>query len=115
MRLVSSQKSAAFDLSVEGHSTTRGMFSLILSPAGLQIAVSYLAEYTPFHDEANRAKVVKDIKALGLSFRTDPRDPANSWPTVPLNALTAEGVLGKFGDYLVSVVNRAKSSAQGMS
>jgi hypothetical protein len=70
-----------------------------------------LAEYEAFRDEGNRANVVKDIKALGLSFRTDPPDPANSWPTVPLNALTAEGNLSKFADYLISIVNRAKSSA----
>jgi hypothetical protein len=109
MRIVPSGKSAAFDFSVEGHPTTRGMFSLIVNPAGLQLAISFFAKYPSFGTDASRADVVKQIQALGLTFRTVPPDPANSWPTVPLKDLTVDARLMKFSDCLLSLLGRAKS------
>jgi hypothetical protein len=101
---------AVFKLAVEGH-PPRSIFYLNPRPAGLAIWVGQLAEYAPFQTDQSRANVVKGIKALGLSFRTEPRDAANSSPTVLLQLLTAEGVLTKFSDYLLSIVDRARSSA----
>jgi hypothetical protein len=68
-----------------------------------------LAEYAPFKTDESRANVVKDIKALGLRFVTDPPKPEISIPTVPLEALTKERVFAKFSDYLLSLVERGKS------
>jgi hypothetical protein len=103
------RSAAVFKLAVEGHQP-RSIFYLYLRPAGLAIWVGQLAEYAPFQTDQSRADVVKDIKALGLSFRTDPPNPANSSPTVLLQSLTSEGLLTKFSDYLLSIVNRARSS-----
>jgi hypothetical protein len=109
MRVVPTGKSAAFDFAVEGHPLTRGMFSLIVNPAGLQLAVRAFAEYPSFQTDASRADVVKQIQALGLTFRTLPPVPANSWPTVPLKDLAAEAAFVKFNDYLLSLLGRARS------
>jgi hypothetical protein len=109
MRVVPSGKSAAFDFTIEGHPITRGMFSLIVEPAGLQLAVKFLAEYPSFRTDASRADVVKQIAALGIRFRTVPPVPANSWPTVPLKDLTADATFAQLSDYLLSLLGRAKS------
>jgi hypothetical protein len=53
--------------------------------------------------------VVKDIKALGQRFVTDPPKPEIGIPTVPLKALTTEGAFAEFSDYLLSLMKRAKS------
>jgi hypothetical protein len=102
MRIVPSRKYAAFVLTVEGHKP-RPLFYLILNPPGMQTAVKVLAEYLSFKTDASRADVVSEARALGLGFRTEPPDPANSWPTVLLKTLTTEGMLENFGDYLLPV------------
>ena len=108
MRMAATQKSAGM-LSVAGHPTTRGLFALVLSPAGLQIAIGPLSQYEQFASVASRANVVKEINALGVHFRTDPPNPANSWPTVPLQTLTDEARLGKLCNYLIELVKRVQS------
>lgn len=107
MRLAPSQKSAAFVTEIDGGSPC-ALFYLIRDPAGLQIGVQNLAKFPVFESDASRVAIVGELKALGLNFRTEPADPAQSWPTIPLGSLFSEDAWNRVMPFLLTIINKAK-------
>jgi hypothetical protein len=107
MRIVASQKSAAFEIAL-GAESTCALFYLIREPAGLQIAVQSLAKLPAFAADISRAAIVDELKALDLGSRNEPADPARSFPTVPLSALISDEVWSRLKPLLLSIVGKAR-------